>query len=60
MLITVSAALILGAVTATLIWARRVSVLAALVVWLSGFTAAATAIAPPVRALISTAVTAVH
>ena len=59
MLVTVSAAVLLAAVTGTLVWFKRVSAGAALMVWLSGFTAASTGLAGPVNDLLAAIVTAI-
>ncbi|MFF1868027.1 hypothetical protein [Kitasatospora herbaricolor] len=59
MLVTVSTALLFAAVTGTLVWFKRVSAGAALMVWLSGFTAAATGLAGPVNDLLAAAVQAI-
>ena len=60
MAVSLSAAFILAAVTGVLLWARRVSAFAALVIWLSGFTAAATTVAGPVRSLLTALVSSIH
>lgn len=60
MAVTVSTALIFFAITVVLVWAKRVSLFAAVVVWLSGFTAAATVVASPIHALLTTLTTAGH
>ncbi|WP_033222230.1 hypothetical protein [Kitasatospora phosalacinea] len=59
MLITVSTALLFGAITAALVWFKRVSGGTALAVWLSGFTAASTGLSGPVNDIIASLVTAV-
>ncbi len=59
MLITVSTALLFAAVTGVLVWFKRVTVGSALLVWLSGFTAASTGLAGPVNDLLAAAVHAI-
>ena len=59
MLITVSTALLFAAVTGVLVWFKRVTVGSALLVWLSGFTAASTGLAGPVNDLLNAAVHAI-
>ncbi|MGW6916679.1 hypothetical protein ACWGB8_23060 [Kitasatospora sp. NPDC054939] len=59
MTVTVSIALLTGAITVVLVWTKRVSVGTALVVWLSGLTAASTGLAGPVNDTLSAIVTAV-
>ena len=59
MLVTVSTAVLLAAVTGALVWFKRVSAGAALLVWLSGFTAASTGLAGPVNDLLNAAVHAI-
>ncbi|MFG2845799.1 hypothetical protein ACGF12_21905 [Kitasatospora sp. NPDC048296] len=58
MAVTVSTALIFFVITVVLVWAKRVSTLAAAAVWLSGFTAAATVVASPIHALLTALTTA--
>ncbi|MFJ6212172.1 hypothetical protein ACIQGZ_02370 [Streptomyces sp. NPDC092296] len=58
MLITVSPASLLTAISALLVWTRRVSATAALIVWLSGFTLATTGLAGPVNAALTAVVNA--
>jgi hypothetical protein len=59
-LITLSTAFVLAVIALALIWAKKVSIGAALLVWLSGFTLAGTGLAAPVNAFIATVLTAVH
>lgn len=53
MFVTLSTAFVFALLTVALIWAKRLGMGAALVVWLSGFTAAATGAAGPVNSLIA-------
>ncbi|MDH6111532.1 hypothetical protein P3T36_004686 [Kitasatospora sp. MAP12-15] len=60
MLVTFSTALIFFIITVVLVWARRLSLFGAFAAWLSGFTAAATAVAGPVHSLLATLTSAFH
>ncbi|MFI9269799.1 hypothetical protein ACIGXM_03635 [Kitasatospora sp. NPDC052896] len=60
MLVTISTAVIFFLGTVILLWARRLGLFAALIVWLSGFTAAATVVAGPIHALMAAVVAAFH
>lgn len=60
MLITLSTAFVFAVITLALIWAKKVSLGAAVFVWLSGFTLAGTGLAGPVNALIAAMVSVVH
>ncbi|MGY0461460.1 hypothetical protein ACW14Y_14510 [Kitasatospora sp. cg17-2] len=59
MTVTLSVAVITGVVTGGLVWTKRVGVGTALVVWLSGLTAASTGLAGPVNGFLAAVVTAV-
>ena len=58
MLITLSLAFVFAAITAVLIWAKRVGFGAALCVWLSGFTLAGTGMGVPVTHFLTSLITA--
>ncbi|MFI8454204.1 hypothetical protein [Kitasatospora sp. NPDC085464] len=56
--VTVSLALLTGTVTVVLVWTKRVGVGTALIVWLSGLTAASTGLAGPVNNMLGALVNA--
>ncbi|MCD0482042.1 hypothetical protein LO771_06330 [Streptacidiphilus sp. ASG 303] len=58
MLVTLSTAFLFAVITGVLIWARRVTLGTAAMVWLSGFTIAATGLAGPVNAALASVLTA--
>ncbi|WP_327073852.1 MULTISPECIES: hypothetical protein [Kitasatospora] len=49
MIVSISAALLFGVITIVLVRAQRVSAGSAVLVWMSGFTAAGTGLAAPVN-----------
>ncbi|MGX4738434.1 hypothetical protein [Kitasatospora griseola] len=53
MVLTVSSALMFGAITVVLIRSQRVSTGSAVLVWLSGFTVASTGLAGPVNSALT-------
>ncbi|MFC5664105.1 hypothetical protein ACFP3U_14065 [Kitasatospora misakiensis] len=57
--VTISVALVTGVVTVVLVWTKRVGIGTALIVWLSGLTAASTGLAGPVNDMLGAIVTAV-
>jgi len=57
-LITLSLAFVFAVVTIALVWAKRVGVLAALFVWLSGFTLAGTGMGVPVTHFLTALINA--
>ncbi|MEU1419527.1 hypothetical protein [Kitasatospora sp. NPDC005751] len=59
MTVTLSIALIAGVITGVLVWTKRVGTGTALVIWLSGLTAASTGLAGPVNGFLAAVVTAV-
>ncbi|MFF2074630.1 hypothetical protein ACFVXG_07725 [Kitasatospora sp. NPDC058162] len=60
MLITASLAGLLGLATVTLVYLKRVTLGAAIVLWVGGFTAASTGLAGPVNDLLGALLSAVN
>ncbi|BFV58722.1 hypothetical protein KCMC57_up38260 [Kitasatospora sp. CMC57] len=60
MLVTASIAGLTALLTVGLVWLKRIGIGAAIVVWTSGFTAAATTVAGPVNDLLTAITNATH
>ncbi|RKT18150.1 hypothetical protein BX285_2567 [Streptomyces sp. 1114.5] len=57
--VTLSVAAVTGLITITLVWTKRVGAGTALIIWLSGLTAASTGLAGPVNNLLAAVVSAI-